>query len=369
MGAFDRLVHTLADIMEEAGPLCQCRIEAEFAGHHAREEGDLHAVLQHVLSVTRPILHTAEKSENLAMRAMEAHFQERVFARLENLLLQFIPHLFHDLFDPGGVDASVSDQSFERDACHLAPERIECRQDDGLGSVVHDNVDPCCRLEGPDIPSLAPDDAALHLIALDIQYADGRFHRMIGGSPLDRLDNHLLCFAACLVAGLVTDLLQHVRSFRSRLIGKVFHEDSFCVIPGKTGCALQARVLLLHQAVQLSLARIERTPPFIEALSNADLLLLLLPEKFDLPVDILLPDFKGFFLCLELGPLALDVGIEVLLLLVPLVLDLKQFFPLEGICLLLGIRQHLLCHFPGGRHLVLTRLRVQVPTEIEGHAA
>ena len=55
----------------------------------------------------------------------------------------------------------------------LAADRVEARQDDGLGRVVDDQVDPGSRLEGADVPALAADDAAFHLVAGNVDGAGG----------------------------------------------------------------------------------------------------------------------------------------------------------------------------------------------------
>ena len=63
------------------------------------------------------------------------------------------------------MDAAVGDELGERDPGDLAADRVEARDDDGLGRVVDDQVDAGRLLEGADVAALAADDPALHLVA------------------------------------------------------------------------------------------------------------------------------------------------------------------------------------------------------------
>src|SRR5260370_9284445 len=50
---------------------------------------------------------------------------------------------------------------------HLAADRVEATENDGLRRVVDDEVDAGRMLEGPNVAALSTDDAALHLVAGD----------------------------------------------------------------------------------------------------------------------------------------------------------------------------------------------------------
>ena len=93
--------------------------------------------------------------------------------------------LLEHLLDAGRVDAAVRDEALERDAADLAADRVEAREDDGLGRVVDDQVDAGQLLEGADVAALAADDAALHVVARDVDDRDGRLGGVVGGDALD----------------------------------------------------------------------------------------------------------------------------------------------------------------------------------------
>ena len=93
--------------------------------------------------------------------------------------------LLEHLLDARRVDAAVGDERLERDAADLAAHRVEAGEDDRLGRVVDDEVDAGHLLEGADVAALAADDAALHVVARDVDDRDGRLGGVVGGDALD----------------------------------------------------------------------------------------------------------------------------------------------------------------------------------------
>ena len=69
----------------------------------------------------------------------------------------------------------------------LAADGVEGGDDDDAGRVVDDDVDAGLLLERPDVAALAADDAALHLVAGNVDGGDGRFRtcaaRRTAGRP------------------------------------------------------------------------------------------------------------------------------------------------------------------------------------------
>ena len=83
------------------------------------------------------------------------------------------------------MDAAVHDQALHGDAGDLAPHRVKRADDDRLGGVVDDEVDAGSRLKGADVPALAADDAALHVVVGQVDDADGAFRHVVGGALLN----------------------------------------------------------------------------------------------------------------------------------------------------------------------------------------
>ncbi len=97
----------------------------------------------------------------------------RLLAEPADVLLHLFLGFLDDLLDPGRVNAAVLDQSLERDLGDLAADAVEPGDDDHAGRVVDDHVHAGRLLEGADVPPLAADDPALHLVVGNVDRADG----------------------------------------------------------------------------------------------------------------------------------------------------------------------------------------------------
>ena len=104
---------------------------------------------------------------------------------------------------PGPASSSAS-------ARDLAAHRVEAAQDDRLGRVVDDQVDAGRLLERADVAALAADDAALHLVARQVDDADRVLGGVVGGDALHRGQDD--------VAGLVLGLLARRRSMARAIL-------------------------------------------------------------------------------------------------------------------------------------------------------
>ena len=100
-----------------------------------------------------------------------------------------LPGGVEDLLDAVRVDPPVQHQLLQREPADLAAYRVEAGQQHRLRRVVDDQVDPGDRLERPDVAALAADDAALHLVAGQVQDADHALRGLLAGDPLDRVDH------------------------------------------------------------------------------------------------------------------------------------------------------------------------------------
>ena len=141
---------------------------ARALGHDAREPGDLGRVGQDVLPVTRAELQASHQPQDLGMQIVQAEFKGDGAAFLADLLVGFFLDLLNDLLDARRVDASVGNELLDRLLRDLPPVGIESREDDGAWRVVDDQVDAGGELERADVASFAADDAALEIVARQI---------------------------------------------------------------------------------------------------------------------------------------------------------------------------------------------------------
>ena len=120
------------------------------------------------------------------MQAMDAQVDRGAFADLDDLLLDLFLDFGHHLFDTGRMDAAVGHQLVERQTCDFAAHGVETAQDNGFGRVVHDDFDAGRGFQRTDVAAFAADDAALDLVAFDVEYRHGVFDRRLGRHALDR---------------------------------------------------------------------------------------------------------------------------------------------------------------------------------------
>jgi hypothetical protein len=90
------------------------------------------------------------------------------------------------------VDPAVRDEPLDGLAGDLAADRVEAREDDRPGRVVHDQLDAGGGLERPDVAPLAADDPPLQVVARQVHDRDGRLDRVLGGAALDGVGDDLL---------------------------------------------------------------------------------------------------------------------------------------------------------------------------------
>ena len=114
------------------------------------------------------------------MQIVEAELEGDGRAFLAHRFVGLVLDLLDDLFDARRMDAAVGDQPLDRLLRDLAPIRIEAREDDRAGRVVDDQVDAGGQLERADVAPLAADDAALEIVARQIDDRHGRFDRVLG---------------------------------------------------------------------------------------------------------------------------------------------------------------------------------------------
>ena len=110
-----------------------------------------------------------------------------------------------DLLDAARVDASVGQKLGQGDPGDLATNGVEAAEDDRLGRVVDDQVDPGRLLQGADVAALAADDPAFHLVARQVDDADRVLGGVIRGDALHRGKDDVAGLVLSLLAGRALD--------------------------------------------------------------------------------------------------------------------------------------------------------------------
>src|SRR5918992_1302373 len=146
----DLVGERLADVVQEPAALGQGDVHAQLGGHDAGQVGGLDQVAEHVLAVGGAVLEPAQHPDQLGVQVGDADLQAGVLTGPADLAFDLLLGPVVGLLDAGRVDPAVGDQLLQGEPADLAPDRVEAGQQDGLGGVVDDQVDPGDRLEGAD---------------------------------------------------------------------------------------------------------------------------------------------------------------------------------------------------------------------------
>src|ERR1700693_179984 len=225
VGPLDLMVDRLPDVVQQAGLTGQRHVGADLGRRHSAEEGDLLAVGQDVLSVAGPKRQRPQQIRQFRVQPAHPGLEHRLFAFFPNPVLDIPASFGHHLFDPGRVDPAVDQEMVESHPRHLAADRVEATQDDGLRRVVDDQVDAGRVLERPNVAPLTTDDATLHLVAGDGHHGNRGLRGLLGGNPLHRGHQDV---AGALFALLFDDRLAIANLLRDLLVEFLFKVGEDC---------------------------------------------------------------------------------------------------------------------------------------------
>ena len=207
---------------------------------------------------------------------------------LSDLLPQLRAHLLDDLFDARRVDAAVGDQFLQGDARHLAAQRLEGGDDDGLRRVVDDQVHARRRLQCADVAPLAADDAPLQIVGRQLDDRDRRFDDRVGGQALDRHADQAARLLRGLLGRFFLDAADQARRLDARVVLDGLDEVAPRVHGGQSGDLLQALPLLLDDPLRLALRLFDLLLGLGDGLLLAAVLLLAALLLGELAVEVLL---------------------------------------------------------------------------------
>ena len=319
MGSLDLVADCLADIMQESAALGKHDITFEFCRHESRKMRHLDGVREHILPVTRTVAHAPEETHKLGMNAVDARLERRLLPRLLDALIDFASRLLNHLLDARGMNASVLNQLFERNACNLAAHGVKARKDDRLRCIVDDEVDARQCFEGADVAPLTPNDAPFHLIVRQCHNGYRRLCHMIGSTTLDCNAQDLTRCLVRLILRLLDVLLDLACFLVFQLLLSLCHEDGTRLLRRQTGDALKLLLLTLVERRDLCLCLVDP-----RLLAREPLFLLL--DGFQLAVEIFLLLDCAALETLYLAAALLRVTLKLLSLTLDLLLRLEQSF-------------------------------------------
>ena len=192
----------------------------------AADERRLDRVHQHVLRVAVAVLQHADELDELGVDAVEPTSKiafwpaSRTVSSTSCSALRTTSSMRPGWMRPSEISRSSAMRAISR--------RIGLWHEitTALRRVVDDQVDAGRRLDGADVAALAADDAALHVVARQVDDRDRALGDELAGQPLDRDRDDLLRLAIRVLARLLLDLADPLRRFAARLLGHLLHEGS-----------------------------------------------------------------------------------------------------------------------------------------------
>ena len=238
--------------------------------------------------------------------------------------------------------AAVGDQLVERQARYLAAHRVETADNDSVRRVVDDNLHAGEALKGADIAALAADDAALHLLVLEVEDRHRVLDGRLRGSTLYALYHHLLGLLGGGDLGLLHDVHDSRRSLGTGFLGHCVYQVLLGLVGGHAGYVLQLVHTLFVHLLHLGLALVEGLNLAVQLLAHTLQFVALLLQFVDLLVEVLLALFQFVLGVAHLVVLLVDALVVLALELQELLLGLQFFLFLDDFTLLLSVLQHLL---------------------------
>ena len=191
MRSLDLVCHRLAEVVQQRGALRRLDRRLDLRRHDPGQLDDLERVLEDVLAVARAVAEPAEDLHELLVDLAAVRLVDRLLAGLPDVLVELGLRQVVHLLDPRRVDAAVLDQLQQRHPRDLAADAVERREHDGVRRVVDDEVDAGEMLERPDVPTLAADDPALHVVGGKLDDRDGRLGGGARRDPLQRVGDEV----------------------------------------------------------------------------------------------------------------------------------------------------------------------------------
>ena len=141
------------------------------------------------------------------MHTVDSEVDSSALSGLDNLFFNLLLDLCHDLLDTCRVNTSVSNELVQCKACNLPADRVECAEHNGFGCVIDNNLNACGCLKSTYVTALTSDDAAFHLVIVNVEYCYRVLDSRFSGYSLYCLYHNLLCLLVGCHLGIVYDVV------------------------------------------------------------------------------------------------------------------------------------------------------------------
>ena len=234
------------------------------------------------------------------MESVDSEVDGGALPDLDDLLLDLFLDLRHDLLDACGVDAAVGYELVECQSRDFAAHGVESREDDGFGGIVDDDLDAGCGFQRADVAAFATDDAALDLVALDVEDGYGILDGCFRRNALDRGHDDSFGLFRGGHLGLLDGFVDIGGGFGLGFGLHVLHEDVLGLFGAHSGDLFEAHVLFAAHLVDLLLFVFEDLQLVLHLLLDPVVFADLVIQFAFLVLEVLFDLFGALFALVEL---------------------------------------------------------------------
>ncbi len=185
VSTFNFVVNGFAQVVQQAAHLGNGNVRAKFTCDHPRKVGSFDAVGVLVLSIAGAELETPQQFDDLRVQARYACLVSRRLALLADDLIDFFLGVVYELLNSCRVDTPIYHQFAQRALGNLAANWIKTGNRHGFGCIVNDHINSRRLFKRTNIATIAPDNAALHLVGGQCYYTHGKLTHLIGSDALN----------------------------------------------------------------------------------------------------------------------------------------------------------------------------------------
>ena len=260
------------------------------------------------------------------MQAVNTQVDGRTFSRFDDFFFHLLGHFGYHFFDTCWMDTSVGYELMQGQAADFPTYGVECRNDNGFGSVVHDDFHARGSLQCTDVASFTADDTSFHFIVVDMEYGHAVFNGRFRCYALYALYDDAFGFLVGCQFGFIHDFIDVACRVGLGFVFQGFYQAFACFVGTQPADGFQFFAFFGFQFLQLFFATRQSlllvfqpfTVGFYFAFFTVQVVLTLVQAQFAL--------FQAVFVLLYLLVALLHFLFQFRLLVQELFFHFEQFF-------------------------------------------
>ena len=158
------------------------------------------------------------------MQTVDTQVDGSTLTSLDNLVVELLLNLGHNLLDTGRMDTTIAYQLMESQAANLTANGIETADNDSLRCIVNHDFHTTGGFQSTDVTTLTTNHAALHIVVLNMEDRHTILDGCFCGHTLNGLDHNLLGLGIGIELRLVHNLIDIGSSISTGFILHSFHQ-------------------------------------------------------------------------------------------------------------------------------------------------